>query len=69
MNNEPSLCREDAQNSEGWKIPITLFTNELTFDKVRTPSHVPVDDLQPKVRISDICQDTDEELRGDRGSD
>ena len=26
------LCRKDAQDPKRWKIPIALFTNELTLD-------------------------------------
>ena len=39
------LRRKDTQNPKRWKIPVALFANQLTLDKMRTPDHTPVDDL------------------------
>ena len=39
------LRPKDSQNSEWRKIPVALFTNKLTFNKVSTPSHTFVDNL------------------------
>ena len=42
------LGRKYTQNSKRRKVPIALFTNELTFNIVRAPCHTSVDNFQPK---------------------